>query len=160
MEGWGPLPGDKEDGGMRPLPALTEVRLCSVALEAASSSWRRSSWSSWWVSKSSTTHRRFLSRECPDTPAPGANPGTLGQLSTSLLDLMASLWGWGVLLAVTPWAPRLPHPVVAGLARQVLVSGQLMWGSRPVLPVAPVAQASGSTPAEAAPEMGGTHLDN
>lgn len=61
---------------MRPVPprANLKPRCCSVRPEAASSSWHRSSWSSWWASRSSTTCRRFSSRE-PPHPALGSSQG-------------------------------------------------------------------------------------
>lgn len=59
-------------------PELTLVPCCcSVLLEAASSSWLRSCWSSWWANRSSTMCRRFLSRESP-LPCPGQCPETVG----------------------------------------------------------------------------------
>ncbi|XP_073866872.1 anoctamin-7 isoform X6 [Macaca fascicularis] len=45
-----------------------ESAMRSARLEAASSSWHRSSWSSWWASRSSTTCRRSSSRESPTPP--------------------------------------------------------------------------------------------
>lgn len=47
-----------------------------MLLEAASSSWLRSYWSSWWASRSSTMCRRSSSRESPP-PCPRQCPGTV-----------------------------------------------------------------------------------
>nr|XP_054114345.1 anoctamin-7 isoform X4 [Callithrix jacchus]XP_054114346.1 anoctamin-7 isoform X4 [Callithrix jacchus]XP_054114347.1 anoctamin-7 isoform X4 [Callithrix jacchus] len=59
----------------------------SARLEAASSSWHRSSWSSWWASRSSTTCRRSSSRpECSlVSPAPNTEQEGRGKRGPKLI---------------------------------------------------------------------------
>ncbi|XP_078185117.1 anoctamin-7 isoform X3 [Callithrix jacchus] len=64
-----------------------ESAVRSARLEAASSSWHRSSWSSWWASRSSTTCRRSSSRpECSlVSPAPNTEQEGRGKRGPRLI---------------------------------------------------------------------------
>lgn len=87
-------------------------------------------------------------------PPPRGRSRDPGPLSSSLLGLTAFLCGRGALPTITLLAPPVPHPVVAGLACRVPLCRASVRGAAAALPVAPGAQAPGSSPAKAAQGRG------